>query len=64
MRDRTAFLDSPLSTGNAFEQAHPLLQALKCFNINKIGARQAMLSYKNRLLLLLKLAENLSGLTL
>lgn len=58
-----SFVNRHLPTSYTFKQLHASLHKLKAFYINKIGAREPMLSNENRLLLPLKIGKNFGSLT-
>ena len=53
-----------LTPGDTFKHGHTLLQKLIAFHINEIGAGQAMLGNKDRLLIPLQIRQEFSGLAL
>ena len=50
MGKNSAFRNSHFTFGDTLKHRHALLEELKAFNINEIGAWQTVLGNKNRLL--------------
>ena len=57
MRNSASFFERTLTTGNTLEQPHAPLQRLVGFNIDKVGARHAMLRNQDRLAIALNLRQ-------
>ena len=64
MGRRAALGNCLLSAGNAFKDGHALLHELIGLNVQQIGARQAMLSNENWLLVPLDVGEEFCRLAL
>ena len=64
MRDHSTLSDSHFPPGDALQDGHALLQKFIAFDVNKIGARQAMLGNKDWLLVPLEIREEFASLPL
>jgi hypothetical protein len=64
MTDCTTLRDCHLPAGDAFQDSHTLLLTVVGLDVNKVSARQAMLSYEDRLTVPLDVREEFRGLAL
>ena len=64
MGGHTTLSNGLLSAGDALKDSHALLHELKGLNIQQVGAREAVLCDKDRLLVPLDVREEFGGLAL